>query len=132
MTYVLCTLGALDLRAADNAVIQSVLGQPKRAALLCYLAASQAGMHARDTLVGMFWSELDHEHARNALSAAVHFLRRSLGRDAILNRNSDELALNDELVSCDVMELERMLERGMGAVRSATSTPAARVIDRMR
>lgn len=111
--YVIRTLGVLDVRSEDDAVIQSILAQPKRAALLCYLAAARPGIyHSRDSLVAMFWSELDQEHARNALSQAIHFLRRSLGTDAILSRNSDDLAVNRELVSCDVVELERLLERG--------------------
>ena len=89
--YAVRTLGTPDVRSADDAVVQSILVQPKRTALLCYLAACLPGIQSRDRLVAMFWPELDHEHARNALSQAVHFLRRSLGADAILARNSDDL-----------------------------------------
>jgi serine/threonine-protein kinase len=112
--YLIRTLGVLDVRSdGDSSSIQSVLTQPKRAALLCYLAAARpVGAQSRDSLVAIFWPELDAEHARNALSQAVHFLRRSLGRSAILQRNSDDLAVNDELIRCDAVELERLLERG--------------------
>ncbi|MEX2285237.1 MAG: protein kinase [Gemmatimonadota bacterium] len=111
--YLIRTLGVLDIRSENGAPVQSVLAQPKRAALLCYLAAARPiGHHSRDSLVAMFWSELDPEHARNALSQGVHFLRRSLGTEAILNRNSDDLAVNRELIRCDAADLERWLERG--------------------
>ena len=32
----------------------------------------------RDTLLGVFWPELEQDRARNALSKAVYFLRQSL------------------------------------------------------
>ncbi|MGH7468646.1 MAG: protein kinase domain-containing protein [Longimicrobiales bacterium] len=108
------TLGALDVRSEDGAILQSVLSQPKRAALLCFLAAARpGGHHSRDSLIAMFWPDMDPERARNALSAALHFLRRSLGKDAILNRNSDDLAINRDLLRCDVVELERLVERDL-------------------
>lgn len=96
-------LGSLDLRDAEGRELRTVLAQPKRLALLAYLAAaSPSGSHRRDTLLGLFWPELDQEHARNALSKAVHFLRRSLGDRAIASRSADELALKADLVWVDV------------------------------
>ena len=63
-----------------GAELRSVLAQPKRLALLGYLAAATPpGPQRPDTLLGLFWPELDDEHARNALSKAVHFLRRVSG-----------------------------------------------------
>jgi DNA-binding SARP family transcriptional activator len=49
------TLGALDLRDADGQELRGVLAQPKRAALLAYLAlATPRGYHRRDTLLALF------------------------------------------------------------------------------
>jgi DNA-binding SARP family transcriptional activator len=49
------TLGALELTSTDNSAVGSVLAQPRRAALLSYLAlASPRGFHRRDTLFALF------------------------------------------------------------------------------
>ncbi|HVD33509.1 MAG TPA: hypothetical protein VNC19_08030, partial [Gemmatimonadales bacterium] len=61
------TLGRLDLRGPDGVELRSVLQQPKRLGLLAYLAvATPRRFHRRDTLLGLFWPELDQEHARAA------------------------------------------------------------------
>lgn len=107
------TFGALDLRGSDGTVIQSVLAQPKRAALLAYLASEQPGsFHRRDTLVGLFWPETDDRRARNALSQALHYLRRSLGHDVILARGTEEIAVNPEVVRCDAVAFEAAAREG--------------------
>lgn len=96
-------LGAIDLRDEEGREVRAVLAQPKRLALIAYLAAaSPSGPHRRDTLLGIFWPELDQEHARNALSQAVHFLRRSLGEGALVSRSTDDLALHEAAVWTDV------------------------------
>lgn len=110
------TLGALDLRGSDGQELRAVLAQPKRAALLVYLAlATPRGFHRRDTLVALFWPELDEEHARNALSQAVHFLRRSLGSDSAVSSSGDELGVEPSQLWCDVVAFEEALDRGRAA-----------------
>lgn len=107
------TLGALDLRNSEGQELRTVLAQPKRAALLAYLAlASPRGPHRRDTLLALFWPEQDAEHARNALSQAVHFLRRSLGGEALVAGNGDGLALESKDFWCDVVAFEEALDAG--------------------
>src|SRR5919108_2668010 len=94
--------GALDVRGSDGRTIQEILSQPKRAGLLVYLALSvPRGSQRRDALVSMFWPEQDTERARNALSQALHFLRRSLGSSTVVNRNGDALGLEWSDVWCD-------------------------------
>ena len=96
-------LGSIDLRDEEGRELRAVLAQPKRLGLLAYLAAaSPAGPHRRDTLLGLFWPELDQERARNALGQAVHFLRRRLGDAALISRSAEELALDDTAVWTDV------------------------------
>ena len=69
------TLGALDLRAVDGQEVRAVLQQPKRLALLAYLAAdAPRRFHRRDSLLALFWPDLDQGHARAALRRALHFL----------------------------------------------------------
>jgi TolB-like protein/DNA-binding SARP family transcriptional activator/Flp pilus assembly protein TadD len=110
------TLGALDLRGPGGEELRAVLAQPRRAALLAYLAlATPRGYHRRDTLLALFWPEQDTEHARNALGQAVHFLRRSLGADAIVNRNGDALGLDWRAFWCDAAAFEEALDAGQVA-----------------
>jgi DNA-binding SARP family transcriptional activator len=45
----LSLLGSLDLRASDGRQILSVLAQPKRVALLAYLAANRDFVRSRST-----------------------------------------------------------------------------------
>ena len=59
---------------------EDVLHQPKRLALLVYLAmAEPRGFHRRDSLLALFWPELPEKRARNALNKTLHFLRSHLG-----------------------------------------------------
>jgi len=109
----LTTLGSLDLCDADGVAYQSVLAQPKRTALFAYLAvATPAEFHRRDVLAALFWPEEDESHARASLRSALHFLRRSLGPNALVTRGNQEMGLDWSRVSCDVRELREALDQG--------------------
>ncbi|HEY0306326.1 MAG TPA: BTAD domain-containing putative transcriptional regulator [Longimicrobiales bacterium] len=96
------TLGSLDLRAPDGTTLQPILRQPKRLALLAYLAIEKPGQfHRRDELLGLFWPESDLRGGRASLSQAIHFLRQYLGKDAIVNRGDEEIGIATDLVWCD-------------------------------
>jgi len=106
-------LGRLSLTAADGREVRALLGQPRRLALLAYLAAaSPQGFHRRDTLLALFWPELDQEHARAALRQALHVVRDALGADAVASRGDEEIGLDVAHVSCDVAAFERALRDG--------------------
>jgi serine/threonine-protein kinase len=110
------TLGALELTSAESNAVSSVLAQPRRTALLCYLAlAAPRGFHRRDTLFALFWPEDDTEHAQHALRQSVYLLRRTLGAKTIVSRGADELALAPDQVRCDVWELEAAIAQGRPA-----------------
>src|SRR5689334_25158383 len=107
------TLGALDLRNSDGQELRTVLAQPKRIALLAYLAlATPRGFHRRDTLVALFWPEHDEEHARNSLSQSVHVLRQALGASAVVSRNGDALSLDWADFWCDAVAFEEAIDTG--------------------
>lgn len=96
-------LGSVDLRDEDGKEVRGVLAQPKRLALLAYLTiATRLGTSRRDTLLGLFWPELDQDRARNALNKAVYFLRQMLGDNVVVSRSADELAINCDRLWCDV------------------------------
>lgn len=110
------TLGALELTTADGTTVSSVLAQPRRTALLCYLAlASPRGFHRRDSLFALLWPEHDAEQARHALRQAIYFLRRALGPQVIVSRGDEEVALAADQVRCDVWEFEAALRQGRTA-----------------
>jgi serine/threonine-protein kinase len=106
-------LGPTDLRTADGRELRPVLQQPKRLALLAYLAL--AGPHhfrQRDTILGLFWPELDEDHSRRALRQALRFLRGSLDAEVITERGRDELALDPAGLWCDAVECLHRLDAG--------------------
>ena len=103
-------LGALDLRDQTGEEIGRILAQPKRLALLTYLALSQSTQQ-RESLLALFWPELDEEHGRLALRQAIHFLRTSLGTQVISSRSGEELALGPGMLRCDAVDFERALDQ---------------------
>ena len=106
------TLGALDLRQHGTEV-RTVLKQPKRLALLAFLAiTTPRRFHRRDALLGMFWPELDQGHARAALRRAIYFLRQALGDDVIVGRGDEELAIQEEGFASDVADFESAMATG--------------------
>ena len=107
-------LGTLDLKGTDGDAVHSILAQPKRLALLAYLALHTDHGARRDTVVALFWPDLDAAHARGALRQSLRFLRRELG-DGILNGQSDEaIAFEPGTVWCDVVAFEQACKAGHG------------------
>jgi Tol biopolymer transport system component/DNA-binding SARP family transcriptional activator len=105
-------LGSLDLRDADGRPLSAILAQPKRAALLLYLASSHPPeLHRRDALLALFWPELDQEHGRQALSQALSFLRKEAGAAVVVGRGHDEVGVDATQMRCDVVAFKEALER---------------------
>ena len=101
------TLGRFELRDGDGRDAKLVVTQPKRLALLTYLAVIAPGEYCRrDTLLGLFWPELDQEESRRALRQALHHLRRALG-DALCTRADDQVGIAPGGLWCDAVEAER-------------------------
>ena len=101
------TLGGTSLRAPTGAELVPLLAQPKRLGLLAYLAlAGRPGFCRRDTLVALFWPELDAEHARGALRQALRFLRRELGAGAVVTRGDEDVGVDPGRLWCDAVAFE--------------------------
>jgi len=103
--------GNIELRNEQGLDLHSVLAHSKHVALLAYLVAGQGGLHRRDRLTALLWPDLDDARARNALSKALHHLRRSLGDDAIVTRGNEEIGLNAADWKSDVISFERAVDR---------------------
>ena len=103
-------LGSLEVKL-DSGQSEVATSQPKRTALLAYLAVARpVGFHRRDTLLALLWPELDASRARHALSQALYGLRSALGEDAIVSRGDAEIGLDRSKVWCDVTALDAALD----------------------
>jgi DNA-binding SARP family transcriptional activator/TolB-like protein len=101
-------LGPISLSRADGQPLDEVVAQPRRLALLVYLAIqAPRGFTRRDALLPIFWPELDQDRARGALRQALYVLRSALGDGVVISRGTDEVALAPDRVSCDAIEFER-------------------------
>ena len=106
-------LGALEVAASDGRDLHPLAAQPKRVAVLAYLAARSAGEFVRrDTLLGVFWPDLDQAAARRSLRQALHVIRTHLGSDSLNSRGDEEVAVNPAAVACDVQEFLAAVTEG--------------------
>ena len=104
------TLGTLEVTGPDARALQALVSQPKRAALLVYLAVARpSGLQRRDTLLALLWPETDQTRGRHALSQVVYQLRRTLGTEAIVSRGDDAVGIDGDRVWCDVAAFEAAL-----------------------
>jgi DNA-binding SARP family transcriptional activator/TolB-like protein len=110
------TLGSIDLTAEGRPGAAALLTQPKRFALLAYLAiAGSRTFVRRDTVLALFWPETDQTRGRKVLRQTVYLLRQALGSDVITNRGDEELGVDPAIVQCDVGLFESALAAGQTA-----------------
>ena len=104
--------GAPQVSRADGADAGGLLAQPKRLALLAYLAIGADTYYRRDSLLAVFWPELDQFAARRALRNTLYQLRLAIGDDVFLSRGDDEIKLDGAKVWCDVVALRDAVAGG--------------------
>lgn len=110
------TLGPLGLAGTEGEEVSSILSQPKRFALLIYLAVSRPGaFHRRDTLLALFWPERDEVRARNALSQSLSYLRRNLPGEILVNRSGGGVGIKAGSMVVDVLEFQAAVQEGRWA-----------------
>jgi DNA-binding SARP family transcriptional activator len=103
-------LGTVEIRGpqADAPVLG--LTQPRQVALLLYLALAQPpGPQSRASLMAFLWPEADEESARHSLRNTLYGLRRALGDRAFVARGAGYVGLEPGAVSCDALEVRRLL-----------------------
>ena len=106
-------LGGVELSGPDGLPARSILAQPRRLAVLLYLAAANPrGLHRKETVRALFWPDADGLHARQALNRAIYVLRQALGPGVLATRGDDEVGVGEGL-HCDVIQFERALDDGV-------------------
>ncbi len=106
------TFGHAAITTSDGSVGDALVSNSKRFALFCFLALPKPGdRHRRDTLLGVFWPELDQDRARANLRQSLAFIRRSLGDDVLIRGGDEEVGINSERVWCDAAEFQQAVER---------------------
>ncbi|MBI3791697.1 MAG: hypothetical protein HY275_12585 [Gemmatimonadetes bacterium] len=100
-----------------------LLAQPKRLALLAFLALGRPGAWVRrDQLTAMFWPEHDEAHARSALRKALYAVRRVIGAHAVVSRGGEELGLDAAHVWVDAVAFDAAIAGGRYAEAQALYT----------
>lgn len=108
-------LGGLDLVGTDGAR-PSIASQPKRLALLAFLAAGPEGrFRRRDSLIGIFWPDAEPESARHSLRQALYVLRREVGSGTIRTRGDGEVGIDPNFLTCDAARFESLARTGRPA-----------------
>ena len=107
------TFGFVGLEDRDGRAVEAVLTQPKRLALLSFLAAARPqGAHRRDRLFALFWPDLDEARARDALNQALRFLRQALGAETVVSRGAEDVAIDPTYLWCDAVAFQVALDAG--------------------
>ena len=103
-------LGSQQLEREGRESLDAVVAQPKRFALLAYLALAAGTFVRRDTVLLVFWPELDQFAARRALRNTVYQLRRALGAGVFRTRGDEEISVDAAELWCDVTALAAAVE----------------------
>ncbi|MEO5510079.1 MAG: BTAD domain-containing putative transcriptional regulator [Longimicrobiales bacterium] len=104
-------LGPVELDG-DDGHARTILTQPKRFAVLAYLALAAPGAYVRrDRMLAIFWPESDQERARAGLRDALYTLRRTLGPELIQTRGADDVRLDPDRLSVDAHEFRAAVSR---------------------
>ena len=110
------TLGSVELRAPDNRVLDAVLAQPKRVALLVYLAAARpAGFSSTRSSARAFLAGARRATRARCAEPGASFLTPSLGPDVLTTRGTDEVGVDAERVWCDAVAFRTAVDRGQPA-----------------
>src|SRR5262245_52550324 len=108
----LTTLGRVRLVGGDGSDSTTSGAQPKRIALLVYLALETVVAPVRrDSLLALFWPELGDDEARRALRQGLHHLRRVVGDDVIV-ATGDELSVRNDAFRCDAAAFDQLVAQG--------------------
>lgn len=106
-------LGPTEFIGPVSEACEAIVRQPKRLALLAYLALNTAdGFRRRDQVIALFWPELDQSQARTYLRKALYAIRDELGGDVFVSRGEDEIRVDPTRIWCDAVALAQHVREG--------------------
>jgi serine/threonine-protein kinase len=105
-------LGSQRITLETGGSLDAVVAQPKRFALLAYLALAAGDYVRRDIVLAVFWPELDQFAARRALRNTLYQLRRTLGTEVLCTRGDEDIAVDCNALWCDVTALASAVDAG--------------------
>ena len=109
--YRLRTFGTLALAGPEDDTLLGKHGhQRHRLALLAVLATAGDQGRSRDQLLLLFWPDATQAHARHSLDQLLYAIRSSI--DEAVFAGVNPVRLNPAVVTSDVGEFQRALERG--------------------
>jgi tetratricopeptide (TPR) repeat protein len=98
-------LGGLDAVLADGTRAEALLAQPRRLALLAFLAIESArGAVPRERVAAVFWPDSAPPQASANLRQALAFLRKTLGEEVVENVGQHALRISAAHLSCDALD----------------------------
>jgi DNA-binding SARP family transcriptional activator len=86
-------LGGFSVSVDGETVAPSLWRRDRAAALVKLLAVTPQHRLHREQLIELFWPEADLDAAGAGLRKAVHFARKALGANALIETNGDTVAL---------------------------------------
>jgi len=104
-------LGGLSVVDATGSPIAGAAAQPRRMAILAFLARAGQRRVTRDKLLALLWPDADDERGPRALTQALYALRKDLGDESAID-GAKELRLDPELISSDVSDFAAAVSRG--------------------
>lgn len=111
-------LGGLSVVDATGSPISGAAAQPRRMAILAFLARAGQRRVTRDKLLALLWPDADDERGPRALTQALYALRKDLGDESAID-GAKELRLDPELISSDVSDFAAAVSRGDDAKAAA-------------
>jgi hypothetical protein len=110
-TIRICALGGFLILRNGSPLPRHRKAPGKPLTLLKALVALGAGGVPSHTLADLLWPEAEGDHADARLTTTLHRTRALLGVPEAILKDSGQLSLNRELVSCDVLEFHDVLQR---------------------
>ena len=102
MFRLLC-FGYPRVEGPDGRNLEELQDHPKRFAVLIYLAChSEVPVCQRDSVLPVFWPEVDEPHARNSLRQTLHVLKTCLGDEVIRGGTGGEVRIDGDKLTSDV------------------------------
>ena len=91
------TLGPVGLRGENGVELRAILVQPRRVAILLYLAMHQRNeLSTRNSIIGVFWPESNEERARGSLRTALRNLRGLLGEETFIGHGDERIGIDPD------------------------------------